>query len=314
MLKFYSHPLPEEDILTEVLTGLRRSPKTLPPKYFYDEEGSRLFTQITRQQEYYPTRTEISIFRRHASDIAEVIGSKITLIEYGSGSSEKIRLLLEAVKPEIYAPLDISEQYLRQAVASLAETFPWLEIHATAADYSQEVTLPFRTRGRRVAFFPGSSIGNFAPPEAQQFLTRIRTLVQDDGGLLIGVDLKKDKQILDQAYNDKAGVTAAFNLNMLSHLNQVAGADFDREKFSHLAFYNEDEGRIEMHLEAQSSHEVNIGDGSVSLRAGERIHTENSYKYSIEEFEALASACGFNLQQRWTDENAWFAELYFLAA
>ena len=288
------------------MEGLSATPKTIPPKFFYDEKGSQLFEAITRLPEYYPTNTEIGIFRAHADDMAERIGPGCTLIEFGSGNSEKIRTFLDAIAPAIYAPLDISADFLQSAARELHEERPQLQVNACVVDYTRRVELPFDPVGRRVAFFPGSSIGNFAPAGAAEFLQRARALVGDDGALLLGVDLKKDREVLHSAYNDSAGVTAEFNLNVLSHLNDLVGTDFDVSAFRHMAFYNETLGRIEMHLESTRDQTVRLGEWSVDIARGERIHTENSHKFDHAQVLAEASKAGFAKHVVWRDPKSWF--------
>ncbi len=310
---FYDQSVPGEDVATEVKQSLARSPKSIAPKFFYDERGSELFTEITRLPEYYLTRVETGLLRRHADEIASLTGENCQLIEYGSGSSEKIRLLLESLRPSVYAPLDISTEYLAQAANALASEYPWLEVHAVSVDFTDEFTLPFDREGRRVSFFPGSSIGNFSRPEAAAFLKRIRGLVGDDGALLIGVDLKKDEAVLNAAYNDAAGVTAAFNLNVLHHLNSELNADFDVEQFSHVAAYNDDEGCIQMHLRSEVEQTVSLDGQAISFSAGEMIHTENSHKYAVDEFLMMAKDAGFERSQSWLDDDSYFG-VFFLSS
>lgn len=307
---FYDRPPEPEDAFGQVINGLRQPQKTISPKFFYDERGSELFTEITRQPEYYLTRTEIGLLTASLPDLRRLIGKDAVLIEYGSGSSEKIRLLLSSVRPRVYAPLDISREYLAKATETLAEEHPWLEVRATCVDYSREFELPFEVEGRKVGFFPGSSIGNFTKPGALDFLSRVRTQLGDDGALLIGVDMKKDIAVLNSAYNDAAGVTAAFNLNLLTHLNSEFGADFQPECFEHLAAYNPGEGCVQMFLVSKCEQIVTIGGERIQFNAGERIHTENSQKYGEDEFLQMARRAGFNASQVWSDENRWFCLFY----
>lgn len=310
---FYDRSQAEEDVAAEVKRSLSANPKSIPPKYFYDERGSELFAEITRLPEYYLTRVETGLLGDHAGDIARLIGKNCQLIEYGSGSSEKIRLLLEALRPSVYAPLDISADYLTQAARALAMEYPWLEVHAVSVDFTEEFNLPFRREGRRVSFFPGSSIGNFSRKEAARFLGRIRRLVGDDGGLLIGVDLEKDEAVLNAAYNDGQGVTAAFNLNVLSHINREVGANFDVARFSHEARYNSELGCVQMFLRSDRNQTVVVGDESIRFAAGEMIHTENSHKYSVEEFLEMAAGAGFTGHEIWLDDRRYFG-VFFLCA
>lgn len=307
---FYDNAGPEVDFTGEILAGFRAPQKFISPKFFYDETGSRLFTDITHQPEYYLTRTETALLRNHAAEISELIGDDILLIEYGSGSSEKIRILLENLRPSIYAPVDISRDYLAQAAEAIASEYPWLEVHATCVDFTQEFHLPFSSEMRRVSFFPGSSIGNFSRIEAGQFVARIRKLVGDEGGLLIGVDLKKDEARLNAAYNDAAGVTARFNRNVLSHLNDRYGANFDVNAFDHHAAYNHEEGCIQMFLLSRVDQQVSIGGEQFSFAEGEMIHTENSHKYDVEEFLSLAREAGFTRARTWLDDEKLFGVFY----
>jgi len=303
------------DFHAEALEGLSASPKRISPKFFYDKAGSELFDRITGLPEYYPTRTETTILERRADEIAERLGDDCLLIEYGSGSSRKIRVLLDALGSHDvhYVAVDISKDHLIESTAKLAEAYPGLPISAVCADYTQPVELPAETLEgvrRRVVFFPGSTIGNFPPPEAKAFLARTAELAGPGGGLLIGVDLKKDKAVLDAAYDDAEGVTAAFNLNLLRRMNRELGADFDLDAFSHRAFYNPDAGRIEMHLVSLEDQTVQVDGRKIDFAAGETIHTESSYKFSVEEFQRLASACGFEPETVWTDPDGLFSVHY----
>jgi len=301
--------------LADVVSGLSGPSKSLPCKYFYDEAGSQLFDRVCDAQDYYPTRTETAIMEAHAADMAAVIGPGADLIEYGSGASKKVRILLDAlIEPVAYVAVDISKEFLLQSAEALAADYPALNHHALCADFTKPFSLPedVVASGRRaVGFFPGSTIGNFTRDEAGKFLSGCVETLGEGGGLLIGVDLKKDKKILDAAYNDSDGITEAFNLNLLKRINRELGGTFDLDRFAHLAFYNEDEGRIEMHLESLTAQTVQVGEKSFQFRQGERIHTENSYKYAIEEFQALATASGFSAVNVWTDDNHLFS-VHFL--
>ena len=312
----YFHELHQhKDAMSEeVKEGLSRRQKSLSPKYFYDQHGSKLFDKITQQPEYYPTVTELKLLKQHMPEIAELMGNNSILMELGSGSSIKIRLLLEALQPDIYVPMDISREHLIVSSQKLASDYPWLEIHAAYVDYSQSWTIPDFGPGRYNAFFPGSSIGNFEPDAALKLLKQISELVGKKGGLLIGVDVKKDTTKLEQAYNDANGVTAEFNLNILQHINHHLDADFDLDKFAHKAFYNEEFGRIEMHLKCLVDHQVHIGDDSYDFKAGETIHTENSYKYSVDQLQALAAKAGFSPVKVWLDSDGLFSIHYFTVA
>lgn len=306
------HP-PADTMVAEIHAGLTRQQKSLPPKYFYDGKGSELFDTITRLPEYYPTRTEIGLLRQHVREMAELLGMHSFLLELGSGSSIKIRLLLEAVRPRIYVPMDISREHLIGSAQRLAADYPWLTVHAACVDYSLPWDIPDFGPGRYNAFFPGSSIGNFNPDSALKLLQQVCRGVGRGGGLLIGVDLKKDVSILENAYNDPQGVTADFNLNVLSHINKRLGADFDPGNFSHKALYNKDEGRIEMHLQCRKDHRVRINGNAYTFEEGETIHTENSYKYSVEEFHGLAAQAGFVPVKVWTDIDGLFSIHYLTA-
>lgn len=296
----------------ELLAGLRASPKVVSPKFFYDRRGSELFDRICIQPEYYPTRTEESILRAAAADIAAIIGPDAMLVELGSGASRKIRLLLEAMRPTSYLGVDISRDFLLASTRRLAADYPWLEVHAACADFSQRMELPESIQsGRPVAFFPGSSIGNFTPDDAEAFLHGLHSMLPSGSGLLIGVDLIKDKATLDAAYNDAAGVTAAFNLNLLERLRDEFEADFDTASFTHLAFYNDAASRIEMHLVSRATQAVSVAGENFRFDEGETLHTENSYKYSVEGFRELAGRAGFRPRALWTDRQALFSIHYF---
>jgi dimethylhistidine N-methyltransferase len=295
------HPTPA-DLTAEVLAGLRRRPRAIPPKFFYDARGSRLFDAITQTPEYYPTRTEIAILRDHAAEIATRVGTGSLLVEPGSGSCAKVRLLLEGLRPCAYVPMDISRDHLWVAAEQVAAEFPWLEVHAACTDFTRRMAVPDSApEGPRVAFFPGSSIGNFDPDAAAGFLALVADLVGPGGWLLIGVDLKKAAAILDAAYDDAEGVTAAFNLNLLTRINRELQADFELGGWRHRAFYNAALGRVEMHLVSTLAQRVRIAGEPFDFAAGETIHTENSYKYAIPDFQALARRAGFAPEAVWTD-------------
>ena len=297
----------------DVLSGLARSPKQLPPKYFYDAVGSALFDAICGLEEYYPTRTETALLERHRAEIVAQLGSGCALIEFGSGLSRKSRILIAAVEPAVYVPIDISRETLLAAADNLVWSFPALRVLAICADYSRPIAVPtlaeFAPR-RRVIFFPGSTIGNFDPDEAIAFLRNAAATAGPGGGLLIGVDLKKDKAILDAAYDDPQGVTAEFNLNLLARINRELGADFDVRAFRHRAEYVADRGRIEMHLESQRFQSAFLGSARFVFERGETIHTENSYKYSVEELQALAAHAGFSARRVWVDDQRLFSIHY----
>ncbi|HHJ17272.1 MAG TPA: L-histidine N(alpha)-methyltransferase [Gammaproteobacteria bacterium] len=296
------------DFRSEVLAGLAQAPKQLSPKFFYDYQGSRLFEAITELPEYYPTRTEIGILERHGESIAEFLGRDCLLLELGSGSSRKIRVLLDALQPAAYMPVDISREHLLGSAQALVADYPSLEVHAACADYSQDFELPHYPEDLpRAAFFPGSSIGNFEPAAACELLQRVADHLGEGGRLLVGVDLQKDSELLHAAYNDAQQVTAAFNLNLLERINRELDADFDLDRFSHHAFYNETEGRVEMHLVSQCRQTVSVAGERFEFAEGETIHTENSYKYSVEGFLRLAQQAGFTSDQVWTDEQQLFS-------
>jgi dimethylhistidine N-methyltransferase len=295
----------------EVLQGLASRPKRIAPKFFYDERGSRLFDAICELPEYYLTRTEMGILESCAREVARLAGADCTLIELGSGASKKIRLLLETLRPRHYLGIDISREFLRESVQRLAHDYPWLEVHAACADFAQDFDLPDPAgSGRRLVFFPGSTIGNFDPHEALAFLQRVRRLVQPDGALVIGVDLKKDPAVLHAAYNDGQGITAAFNLNLLERLRSELGAELDPKTFRHRAFYDATHGRIEMHLVSRRAQEIRVLGQRFQFEPGESIHTENSYKYSVAEFHALAHRAGLQPRQVWLDAAHLFSVHY----
>lgn len=296
----------------EVHEGLTKRQKTLSPKFFYDKKGSELFDAITKLNEYYPTRIEISLLQQHIAELTQLLGKNSILFELGSGSSIKIRLLLDAIRPKVYIPMDISLDHLMDSVAQLAQEFPWLNINAQHVDYSRPWNISDHGAGRRNAFFPGSSIGNFEPNAALALLEQIASVVGHDGGFLIGVDLKKDKAILEAAYNDEQAITAEFNLNMLAHINYRLNANFDFESFSHRAIYNAEKGRIEMHLVSLRNQQVLINGETYSFNVGETIHTENSYKYTVEEFHQLAARAGFSPVKVWTDNESLYSLHYLV--
>jgi len=289
--------------LEDVVAGLSLPQKALPPKYFYDAKGSKLFERICRLPEYYLTRAELSLTREHIASIARFAGKGGELLEYGSGESLKTRLLIRALRPTTYLPVDISLSALERASARLAREFPWLRIVPVAADFSRPLDLP-AAKGQRTAYFPGSTIGNLTPDEAHGFLARARTQARR---MLIGTDLKKDANVLHAAYNDSRGVTAAFNLNLLARINRELGGDFDLESFAHYAFYNAPRGRIEMHLVSLEKQTVKLGAHRFGFERGESIHTENSHKYSSEGFRALAADAGFAQTRCWSDRKGLFA-------
>ena len=304
----------EESFRDAVFAGLGQQPKTLPCKFFYDARGSALFEEICRLPEYYLTRTEIAILDRYAAEIAVHIGPHCRLVELGSGASLKVRILLRALEmPTAYVPVDISRDHLREAAGQLAADFPDLPVVAVCADYTRPFRLPPLPgpKGKRVAFFPGSTIGNFEPQAVVRFLGHCAELLGPEGEMLIGVDLKKDPAILNAAYNDQAGINAAFNLNLLRRINRELDGDIDPDGFAHVACYNPQEGRIELYIESLAAQRATIAGRLFRFAAGERIHTENSYKYAIAEFHALARHAGFLPVHTWTDEARLFSVHYF---
>ena len=300
-------PSPADDITH----GLNQRPASISPKYFYDQHGSRLFEEITRLPEYYPTRTETALMQQHAADIARAVGMGRTLVELGAGNCQKARTLCRLVQPACFVGVDISADFLQAAVQGLRDDFPGLDARAVGGDMTQGVTLPDDIpRTGRLVFYPGSSIGNFDPPHALDLLAHMRELIDDDGGLLIGIDLPKDVDVLEAAYDDAAGVTAAFNRNVLRHVNRLIGSNFDVEQWQHRAFFNQGESRIEMHLEAMADFDVHWPGGGRRFDQGERIHTENSYKYPLRVFTDMLERAGFSQAQAWTDDRGWFAVVH----
>jgi dimethylhistidine N-methyltransferase len=300
----------EADAFVEaLLVGLHAKPKRIPPKFFYDDEGSRLFEEICRLPEYYPTRTETALLQQKASDIAELVGAEAELIEFGAGSTDKVRILLQALDgPRAYMPIDISGDYLRAAVAPLRSEYPDLVIRPVVADFTKPFLLPAITPRvrRRVGFFPGSTIGNYEPHEALEFLTRAASLLAG-GGLLVGVDLVKDPAILHSAYNDAAGVTAAFNKNVLARANRELGCAFKPACFEHYAAYNPFEQRIEMYLVSAVRQSVSLFGNTIQFAEGEPIVTEYSHKYTLEGFRSLAADAGFVPRNVWADSDGLFS-------
>ena len=297
----------EAQFRTELSAGLMAESAFASPKYFYDALGSKLFAAICELPEYYPTRTEASIFDVYLSDIAASIGVGSTLIDLGAGDCAKAARFFSALQPAQYVPVDISVDYLRDAVNQLQQRFPHIQMTGLGMDFSSTMQLPdIVQRSKRLFFYPGSSIGNFTPAEAMDFFRRLRAACDDDGGLLIGVDLIKDQKILNAAYNDALGVTASFNLNLLLHLNKLLGANFDIRAWRHNSFFNAEQSRIEMYLEARHTHTVKWQGGERCFLEGERIHTENSYKYTPESFVQLLQQSGLIVTHTWSDQNNWF--------
>ncbi len=305
----------------DVLSGLARRPRTLPAKYFYDEAGSRLFDQITRLDAYYPTRTERAILTHHADEIVDAIGQDAALVEYGSGSSDKTRVLLDALHARrtlaAYVPIDISEAFLHETAGRLRPLYPGLPILPLAADYTQPYTLPGLPddTSRVVVFFPGSTIGNFERDEAERFLEHVAQVAGPGGALLIGADQWKDADVLRRAYDDPDGVTAAFNLNLLRRINRQLGGDADLDAWAHHVVVNDAERRVEMHLRSGRDQTLHVCGQAFAFREGGTIHTENSHKYDADSLAALASGAGLSRRARWTDDRGWFAvELYEVAS
>ena len=305
--------------LNDVLGGLSQSPKTLPCKYFYDERGSELFEAICRTQDYYVTRTEMALLEHYAGDIAAVIGERACIIEPGSGAGEKIEFLLDAL-PDVtcYAPMDISEEILLRSAETIRQRRPGMAIHPILMDFTKTLDFTPYFEGydcaKKVIFFPGSTIGNFTPEAAEAFLRSFATSLGQGGGLVIGVDLVKDRQTLERAYDDSEGVTAAFNKNLLYRINAELEADFDPDGFRHEARFNVGKSRIEMHLVSSKPQTVTIDENIFEFKAGESIHTENSYKYEVNNFQALARRAGFRPHKAWTDERNWFSLHYWEVA
>ena len=315
--RFGPGPLPPDaqpsQFATELLAGLARRPRNISPKFFYDATGSALFDRICELPEYYPTRTEIALLAEHAGEIANCIGPDADIVEFGAGSSRKIRLLLAALqRPRRFVPVDISGDYLQAAARRLRDDWPGLDGHPLVADFTRAFALPppipldGRGHARRIGFFPGSSIGNFAPAEALRFLRRAARLLRG-GGLLVGVDLVKDPAVLHAAYNDSQGVTAAFNRNLLERANRELGADFDPRRFAHYAFYEPVRQRIEMHLLSLARQQVSLCGRRFEFAAGETLHTENSYKFTVDGFRALATRAGFAPGPVWLDRDGLFS-------
>jgi dimethylhistidine N-methyltransferase len=303
--------------LSEAVAGLRKPQKSLPCKYFYDERGSRLFEEICGLEEYYLTRTELAILETHAPEMARALGPGCALIEYGSSSAHKALFLLERMeRPGAFLPVDISPHHLDRVAREIAERLPGLPVHPVCADFTRPFALPaLKGRvARRAGFFPGSTVGNFTHREALQFLRRVAQSCGSGGGLLIGVDLMKDARVLEAAYNDRRGVTAAFNLNVLSVLNRELGADFRPGLFRHRAHFNPAESRIEMHLVSTAAHEVHVGGVAIRFEKGETIHTENCHKYTLEDFAALAAQGGLAVRKVWTDPRRLFSLQYLEVA
>lgn len=303
----------KQQFLSDVLGGLGRHPKTLPCKYLYDERGSELFEQICELDEYYLTRTEVRIMRDRARDMADCLGRRSVLVEYGSGTSLKTRILLNHMHdPAAYVPVDISKEHLRNSAGRMADLFPHVKVYPVCADFTQPFDLPEIDQpfSRTVGYFPGSTIGNFAPHEAVKLLRNIAAEVGEGGGLLIGVDLKKSAEILEAAYDDALGVTSEFNLNLLEHINRELDADFQLDQFRHLAVFNDEQSRVEIFLVSEQDQVVEVDGERIEFAEGERIHTENSHKYTLSRFADIAGQGGFDVAKVWRDEQNLFSVQY----
>ena len=309
-----AHGAESAAFLSQVVAGLSATPRALPCKFFYDEYGSQLFGKICDLPEYYITRAELQILRLQGAEIAGTLGEKIELIGLGTGAGTKTRILLEELKdPVVYIPIDISGEQLQNSTTRFRALFPSLTILPICADYLEpfELPLPRPPSSRSVIYFPGSTIGNFEPDAAKDFLVRLAELAGPDGGLLIGVDLQKDPAVIERAYNDRAGVTASFNLNLLVRANRELGTDFDLAKWRHRAIYNQTEGRIEMYLFSTKGQSVRVADRTFDFAKGEKILTEYSYKHSPAGFSQLAGKAGFRFQHLWTDTADLFGLFFF---
>jgi dimethylhistidine N-methyltransferase len=311
-----AHPVDEaiSAFAGDVIGDLARHPKRLSPKYFYDARGSELFEQITVLPEYYPTRTELSILRDRGGEIAAIVPHGAALVEFGAGATTKVRLLLERCEFGGYVPVDISGDFLNAQADGLRKDFPGLDVYPVAADFTAPFALPEPIADMaKVGFFPGSTLGNFEPHEASAFLRSARDILGEGAQMVIGVDLEKDERTLYDAYNDAAGVTARFNLNVLERINRELGGNFDLSGFRHRSIYNRDRHRIEMHLISRKAQSVRVLGHNFSFRPGESIHTENSYKYSLDRFTALARGSGWQVTESWTDKASMFS-VHALAA
>ncbi|MBI1249201.1 L-histidine N(alpha)-methyltransferase [bacterium] len=307
--------LARDRFLDDSLTGLNDSPKRLPCKYFYDRRGSQLFDQICETDEYYLTRTETTIMQRYAGEMGQCLGEGIRLVELGSGSSIKTRTLLDhLIDPVAYVPVDISREHLLASAEQISDEYPDIEILPVCADFTKPFTLPNPSAkpSHSAVYFPGSTIGNFQPQAAQKLLHSMAQMCGQQGGLLIGIDLQKDREILERAYNDDEGVTAAFNLNLLHRMRKELGATLDVEAFEHHAIYNQQQGRIEIYLRSQVEQTIHLDGQSVRLEEGELIHTEYSHKYTIDGFAQMAGEVGWTLRRSWTDANNYFAVLHLI--
>lgn len=304
----------DESFFEDVRQGLSADQKHLPCKYLYDERGSKLFDQICELEVYYPTRTELQITRDNAEEIGEWIGPDAVLVEYGSGSSIKTRILLDHLdQPAAYLPIDISEDHLLSTASDLAKDYPDLKVIPVVADFTDTFQLPSGLSGDHICvYFPGSTIGNLQREAATELLTKIASQCGSGGGMLIGFDLQKDVSVLELAYDDPQGVTAAFSLNLLQRINRELDGNFNLEQFEHLSFYNADIGRIEIYAVSKIDQTVTIAEDTYTFAAGERVHLEHSHKYTIEGFAKMAAGAGFQLRKAWTDERQYFAVAHFV--
>jgi dimethylhistidine N-methyltransferase len=298
---------------TEIIAGLKQTPKRIQSKFFYDERGSRLFEEITGLEEYYLTRSEIEILRKYLGEMALLIGTGAVVVEFGTGAGVKTKMLLEAIEnPQAYIPIDISNEQLAEASRELSIQFPLLDIRPVCADYTSTVAIPLdgETAGKKVVFFPGSTIGNFTPEEAIGFLRQVANLAGPDGALLIGFDRNKSTKVLEDAYNDSLGITAKFNLNLIQRINREFAVNIPVENFDHFAFFNNDESRIEMHLVSRAEQTLMLDGEEIHLCEEEHIITEYSYKYSSPAFQGMLGSSRFVVQERWTDSNGYFEVCY----
>ena len=313
-ITFHDHKPAALNFRDAVIDGLSGECKSIPPKYFYDERGSKLFDRICEQPEYYPPSVERKMLSRLTDEIASLTGTGRVLIEPGAGNAAKVRLLLDALRPAAFVPMDISFDYLKSTARELAREYPWLPVYAACVDFTHSLPIPEQTPdGLRLLFFPGSSLGNFDPDKAEDFLNLVHNTVGDNGMLLIGVDTKKNESLLSAAYNDAAGMTAEFNLNLLHRMRKELDMDCNPDNFKHRAFYNSEAGRIEMHLVSRHKQELRFNGHCFKLEAGESLHTENSYKYTPKEFISMASKSGFRDVHHWVDSDGLFA-IYLLEA
>ncbi len=296
----------------ELVNGLLAEQKYINPKFFYDKRGSELFEEITKLKEYYPTITERNLLTQYSSEIASFITSSAVIVEPGAGSCEKVQLILDAIRPKAYLPQDVSRRFLEAAVVNLKQKFPWLSVEPIVSDFSKPLQIPEDHRDDQLfVFYPGSTIGNFEPNDAVKFLKNMRQLVNEKGGVLMGVDLQKDVSVLEAAYNDSKDVTAQFNLNILNNVNRHLNSNFDIKTFTHKALYNTELNRIEMHLISTVAQSYNILGHEISFNQGETIHTENSYKYSLACIDKLAEETGFKRVKTWADSKNYFSLNFF---